>query len=168
MSEPRPPGEQPRDVTSAATRDEGGVEVTAGLAAVEPAGGVPTETKMFGALGTFYLAAGILYWFLAYEWAGFLLLVFSGGFAYTTAGYFWLKLRNVQQEVEDADAEDAVGPPEHPGLYLPHTSVWPLGISMGAAVTLAGVAIGWWILIPGAVLLVHSIIGFAAQSRDRS
>jgi hypothetical protein len=165
-----PDGRPPTDVTTSESRDEGGVEVTGGRAAVEPAGGVPTESRIFGALGAFYLGAGIVYWFLSYEWAGFAMLVFAGVFAFTAAGYFWAKLRGVQQEVEDADAdaeaEDA--PPEHPGLYLPHTSVWPIGIGIGAAVTMAGIAIGWWFLIPGALLLLHSIIGFAAQSRDRS
>jgi hypothetical protein len=34
--------------------------------------------------------------------------------------------------------------------------------------TLAGIAIGWWVLLPGAALLAHSLIGFATQSRDRA
>jgi hypothetical protein len=161
----RPPREA-TDVTTPTTREEGGVEVVGGREAIEPAQGFPTESKMFGAIGAFYLAAGVIYWFLSYEAAGTALLVGSGAFAFTAAVYFAWKLRGVQQEVEDVDA--ATPAPEHVGLYLPHTSVWPLGAGVGAALTLAGIAIGWWVLIPGVALLVHSLIGFAAQSRDRS
>jgi hypothetical protein len=157
---------EPTDVTTPTTRDEGGVEVVGGREAIEPAQGFPTESKMFGAIGAFYLLAGVAYGLLSHEPAGTALLLFSGGFAFTAAVYFAWKLRGVQQEVEDIDA--AVPAPEHTGLYLPHTSVWPLGAGAGAALTLAGIAIGWWVLIPGVALLVHSLIGFAAQSRDRS
>jgi hypothetical protein len=157
---------EPTDVTTEATREEGGIEVVGGRAALEPATGFPTESRMFGALGAFYLVAGIVYWFLSYEPTGTALLVFAGAFAFTAAVYFAWKLRSVQQEVEDIDA--ARPAPDHAGLYLPHTSVWPFAMGVGSALTLAGLAIGWWVLIPGAALLVHSIIGFAAQSRDRS
>src|SRR5690606_16108674 len=142
--------ERPADVTTPDRRDEGGVPVTGGRAAVEPLAGLPTETKMFGVLGAFYLGAGIVYWFLSYEWAGTALLIFAGAFSFVAGGYFWSRLREVQQEVEVDEAE---GPTvDHPGLYLPHTSIWPIGMALGAAVSLAGIAIGWWFFIPGAAL----------------
>lgn len=153
-------------VSTDQTRDEGGVEVAGGVDAVEPRRGPPTETKVFGSVGAFYLLLAIIYAATAYEWAGVALLAFGAVFGFIAAGYFWWSLRDVQFEAERD--EWPTEPPAHEGLYLPHTSVWPIGIGLGAALTLAGLAVGWWVLLPGAALLVHSLIGFAAQSRDRS
>lgn len=154
------------DVATDATRDEDGVDVTGGDTAVEPRRGLPTESKLFGSLGLFYLLLAIVYAITAYEWAGVALLAFGALFSFIAATYLAFDLRDVQDDVETLEAPTA--PPEHVGLYLPHTSVWPIGVGLGAALTLAGIAIGWWVLLPGAALLVHSLIGFAAQSRDRS
>lgn len=155
-----------RDATTDEERDEGGVDVGGGDAAVEPRRGLPTESKLFGSLGLFYLLLAVVYAITAYEWAGVALLGFGAIFSFVAAVYFWFDLRDVQTDVEELEAPSA--PPDHPGLYLPHTSVWPIGVGIGAALTLAGIAIGWWVLLPGAALLVHSLIGFATQSRDRS
>jgi hypothetical protein len=151
-------------------QDEGGVEVAGGPPdAVEPRRGVPTESKLFGALGAFYLLLAVVYAATAYEWAGVALLGFGALFSFIAAAYFAWELRHVQHDVEELEEEGAgTAPPVHEGLYLPHQSIWPIGVGIGAGITLAGIAIGWWVLLPGAALLVHSLIGFATQSRDRS
>jgi hypothetical protein len=150
------------------TEDEGGTEVAGGRRLVEPLHGLPTESKLFASIGVFYLAIGIVYAFTAYEWAGVVLLLLGGAFALTIAAYLAWQVRGVQQQAEDAEWGQADRPPTHEGLYLPHTSIWPLGMGIGAALVLAGVAIGWWVWLPGGALLAHSVIGFAAQSRDRA
>jgi hypothetical protein len=137
-------------------------------AAVEPRRGLPTESKLFGSLGLFYLLLAVIYAIAAYEWAGVALLGFGAVFSFIAATYFAIDLREVQEDVELLEGELPTEPPTHAGLYLPHTSVWPIGIGIGTALTLAGIAIGWWVLLPGAALLAHSLIGFATQSRDRS
>ena len=148
-------------------RDEGGVEVAAAHHLTESRFGLPTETWLFGSLGAFYLLLAIIYAATAYEWAGVALLTFGALFSFIAATYFAFDLRDVQHDVEELEEAAATGPPTHEGLYLPHASVWPIGVGLGAALTLAGIAIGWWVLLPGAALLIHSLIGFAAQSRDR-
>lgn len=137
-------------------------------AAVEPRRGLPTESILFGSLGLFYLLLAVIYAITAYEWAGVALLGFGALFSFIAATYFALELRDVQSDVELLEGELPTEPPAHAGLYLPHTSVWPVGIGIGTALTLAGIAIGWWVLLPGVALLAHSLIGFATQSRDRS
>ncbi len=154
--------------TTHVTEDEGGTTVTGGRRAVEPAKGIPTETRMYGAVGGFYLLLTAIYWFTSHEPAGTAMLLGAGIFACVTGIYFVLKLRGVQSEVEADEWPTPTDPPRHEGLYLPHTSIWSVGIAVGAAVTLAGLAVGWWASLPGVVLMVHSIIGFAAQSRDRA
>jgi hypothetical protein len=151
------------------THDEGGVEVAGDPGgAVEPGRGLPTETKLFAALGAFYLLLAIVYAATAYEWAGVALLASGALFSFIAAVYFAWELRHVQHDVEELEEAEATAPPTHEGLYLPHQSIWPIGVGLGAALTLAGIAIGWWVLLPGAALLVHSLIGFATQSRDRT
>jgi hypothetical protein len=151
-----------------ATEDEGGTEVVGGRDAVEPAGGLPTETRLYGTIGAFYLLIAIIYGVTSREPAGTALLLFASLFALVTGAYFGFKLRGVQAETAADEWPTPTDPPRHEGLYLPHTSVWPLGIGVGLAVTLAGIPIGWWFSLPGLALLVHSIIGFATQSRDRT
>jgi hypothetical protein len=151
-----------------ATEDEGGTQVAGGRAAVEPPKGVPTESKLFASIGAFYLLIGIIYAVTAYEWAGVVLLLLGAAFAFTIAGFMAWNVRGVQYQAEDSEWGPGDGPPTHEGLYLPHTSIWPVGIAIGAALVAAGVAIGWWVWLPGAALLAHSVIGFAAQSRDRT
>lgn len=155
-------------VATTAVDELGDVPTTGGVAAVEPRAGLPTETKLFGAIGVCYLVIGVIYAATAREAAGIVMLLLGGAFALTVAGFTWVSVRSVQHDVELAEDQLPDEPPDHGDLYLPHTSIWPLGIALGAAVTFVGIAVGWWLILPGAALLVHSIIGFAAQSRDRT
>jgi hypothetical protein len=137
---------------------------------VEPATGWPTESKVFLGVGAFYLLIGVVYLATSYgEWAGVALLLFSGVFAITVGVWLIRGLRPVQHHVEDEEAYARPGEvaPETGDLYLPVTSVWPLGMGIGVALVLSGFAVGWVAALPGAGLLAHSIIGFANQSRHR-
>lgn len=145
---------------------EGGAHVGASRNTVEPPRGLPTEAKVFLAIGGFYLLIGVLYALTAYEWAGVALLLFASAFAFTVAGYLGWRVRDVQLDAGPGEPPEPTGPPRHEGLYLPHASVWPLGIGGGAALVIAGVPFGWYVWLPGAALLGFSLVGFARQSRD--
>jgi hypothetical protein len=138
---------------------------------VEPSGsGWPTESRVFLGVGAFYLLIGVIYLITSYgEWAGVALLLFSGAFAITIGVWLIKGLRPVQHhvEAEEAFARPGEVAPETGDLYLPVTSVWPLGMGVGVALVLSGFAVGWVAALPGAGLLAHSIIGFANQSRHR-
>lgn len=164
MVDPRSPEEIP-DVE---LEDEGGVTVAGGRRAVEPPKGLPTETWVYGIIGLAYLVMAAVYWFTSYEPAGSAMLLGGALFAVVTSSYYAVKLRGVQDETMADEWPTPTEPPRHEGLYLPHTSIWAVGIGVGAAITLAGIPIGWWVCLPGAALLVHSVIGFATQSRDRT
>lgn len=141
---------------------------------IEPATGLPTEARLFFLFGFFSLFLAVVYlvWTTkspqGTEWAGGIGLLFASGFALFFGTFLTLSLRKVQINVEVFEANEDAGV-EDPNeiLYLPDTSLWPIGIGVGASLTLAGVALGYWVAIPGAVLFVHSVIGFAHQSRDR-
>src|SRR5690606_40724296 len=63
-------------------------------------------------------------------------------------------------------AEPGTGEAED-GHYLPHASVWPFAIGVGAATLANGLVLGLWVIVPGAVLLVVGIAGFVRQTRHR-
>ena len=140
----------------------------------EPISGLPTEARMFYLFGFFSLFLAIVYlgWTSlsaqGTEFAGGVALMFAAGFALFFATFLTISLRRVQANVVEFEANEDAGI-EDPDqvLYLPDTSIWPIGIGVGASLTLAGIALGFWVMIPGVALLVHSILGFAHQSRDR-
>ena len=50
------------------------------------------------------------------------------------------------------------GRAEH-GEYLPHASIWPLGVGIAAFLMANGLILGGWFLVPGGVLLLLSVAG---------
>lgn len=146
------------------------------LAPVEPQHGIPTESKVFYALGAFALVIDLIYVPATYaagdgvEWSGTISLLATATFSLFFGYFLQTRIRRVQADVEEVEAkvesgEIAEDAPE--ALYLPETSIWPLGIGLGAGLTFAGLGFGWWFMLPGIALLVHSSIGFAHQSRER-
>lgn len=128
---------------------------------VEPAAGLPTESKIFLVTGLFAATIGIIYGFSSGgEWAGTVGLGAAAVFGLALALFMKREIRDVQDTVIAAEKADP--------LFLPHSSIWPLGIGGGAALVFAGLAFGFWFIIPGLALFFHSIIGFASQSRRRS
>jgi Cytochrome c oxidase subunit IV len=145
---------------------------------IEPRRGVTTETLIFSLMGIAFVIAGIVYTiFDPYGdvggVTGGVLFVAGAAFSFITAGWFHLRLRTVQDDVEAGERErEAAGPaaaddPDAGGLYLPETSIWPLAIGVGTAMTLLGIPLKWWFLLPGIALLAYGFIGFAHQSRTR-
>lgn len=141
---------------------------------VEPARGLPTESKVFFFLGGFSLFLAVVYavWTsttpTGVEYSGVITLAFSSLFGVFFAIFLARDVRRVQSDVEEAEEEAAAGIDDPTnGLYLPETSVWPIGIGVGAALVCAGLGFGWWFILPGLALLIHSVIGFAGQSRRR-
>jgi hypothetical protein len=58
----------------------------------------------------------------------------------------------------DADASGPVGD-------FPSRSVWPLSIAGGATVLALGLAFNIWIALPGLLLLLTAVVGFALETR---
>lgn len=144
------------------------------LAPMEPATGVPTEARVFYTLGAFAVVIDIVYVLASIpggiEWSGTVSLAATAVFSLFFGFFLQRNIRRVQDDVEEVEAgvesgELAEDAPE--ALYLPETSIWPLGIGVGAGLTFAGLGFGWWFALPGVAILVHSAIGFAQQSRDR-
>jgi len=113
--------------------------------------------KMFAGISVFMAVIGVVYWFASYEPAGTVML----GLAAALAGLCALYLR---VELGRADTSTDHGE-EH---YLPHSSLWPFGIALGALLAANGAIVGFAFAIPGAVLLMFAVVGFVAQTRRRA
>ena len=129
------------------------------------------QVALFLALAVFLVLGGILYGILSDEPAGTVLLILTGGFAGIVAGYLAFQDRLArtaagrQRAAPEVEAEGAEGEEEP---YLPHASIWPFEMGAGLAMALAGVVLGWAVLVPGVLLLLHSVMGWIGQSRRRA
>ena len=128
----------------------------------------------------FGFAAGIIYWFLSYEWLGTICLLLLGagpGFA----GLILVleqRQRGGTGESRAAAMRRLAGLPplDPPGPkdleaddlgVLPLPTIWPLAASLGVAILLTGLIYGLWLVILGLGLLGYAVWGWlAAVNRE--
>jgi hypothetical protein len=116
--------------------------------------------RVFLVIGAFVAVLAIVYWFTAYEDAGTTALALAAVLSLWCGAYLWLQQR--------PRPEEPLGGPQEPAAaYLPHASVWPFAIGLGAATVLNGLVLGIWVVVPGAALMALGIGGFIRQTRRR-
>jgi predicted MFS family arabinose efflux permease len=113
------------------------------------------QSRVFLGIAAFMALIAIVYWFASYEPAGTTMLGLSSALAAVCGVYL-----QIQNEHEDADRHEE----EH---YLPHSSIWPFGIGVGALLALNGLIVGVGYAIPGLVVLAIGVAGLVSQSRHR-
>ena len=116
------------------------------------------QARIFLGIAVFMALIGIVYWFASYEPAGTTMLGLSSALAAVCGVYL-----RVQREGSDGAHEHA-----HEEQYLPHSSVWPFGIGVGALLAFNGLIVGVGYAIPGLVVLAIAIVGLVSQSRRRA
>ena len=126
--------------------------------------GGTVEARIFLAVGVVIFAAAAVYWFWSYEDAGSVLLLLGALAALSIGGYLWLQARRFPDPAEPAAEGAAAG---ISGMYLPHASVWPFSIGVGAMLLANGLALGRWATVPGLLVTVAALAGFVRQSRRR-
>jgi hypothetical protein len=124
-----------------------------------------TEVVIYGALAVFLVLGGVIYGVWSGEQAGTVLFILTGAFAAIVAGYLGLQDRLERTTARAGTTES--GPVEE-DQFLPHASVWPFEMGAGTALALSGVVLGWAFFVPGVILVLHSLIGWTVQSRQRS
>jgi Cytochrome c oxidase subunit IV len=130
-----------------------------------PGRGVPDRlvpARVFAAVGVGLAAITLVYGVAASEEAGKALLTVTVAFLLWIAAYLWLRSRPGRDDA--VEAEEAVAAE----VYLPHASLWPFGIGVGAFMLANGLLIGGWFYLPGLAVTVFSLAGFIRQSRARS
>jgi predicted MFS family arabinose efflux permease len=118
--------------------------------------GEKTQARIFLGIAVFMAVIGIVYWFASYEPAGTTMLGLSSALAALCGVY--LQVQSEHETIE-AHAEEQ---------YLPHASVWPFGIGVGALLAVNGLIVGFGYAIPGLVVLAIAVIGLVSQSRRRA
>jgi len=127
--------------------------------------------RVFLGVGAFVLVMGAIYWATAYEESGTVMLILAAVLSLWIGTYLWLRARSpaapVPVETRTRAERAAARQPEEAAHYLPHASVWPFTIGLGAATVANGLVLGVWLIVPGAALMVLGIAGFVRQTRRR-
>lgn len=129
--------------------------------APEAAGG-RIEAWIFLGIGTFVFLVSVGYAVTSGEEAGATMLLLTAGLGALTGGYLLVQARRAPEPARVGGNRQV--PDE---TYLPHASVWPLGVGVGCVVMVNGLALGAWAFVPGALLALVSVWGYARQSRRR-
>ena len=136
--------------------------------------GILLRVSIFG------FVAGVIYWFLSYEWLGTVALLLLGvgpGFA----GLILVLEQRQRGGTRESRADGmrrlaGIPPQDPPGTkdlaaedlgVLPLPTIWPLAASLGVAVLFTGLIYGLWLVILGLGLLLYAAWGWlAAVNRE--
>jgi H+/Cl- antiporter ClcA len=121
---------------------------------------------VFVATAMFMVTIGVIYWFTSYEPTGTVLLLLCVGLGLIPGSYLLWRSRRapaLPEDRPDADASDMAG---RVGSF-PESSVWPLVLAAGAAMTGIGLVFGAWAGLPGAIVLVAAFVGGTLESRGQ-
>jgi hypothetical protein len=136
--------------------------------------GILLRVSIFG------FVAGIVYWFLSYEWLGTVALLLLG------AGPGFAGLILVQEQRQRGGTGEpradalrrlaGIPPRDPPGSkdleagdlgVLPLPTIWPLAASLGLTIMLTGLIYGLWLVVLGLGLLGYAAWGWlAAVNRE--
>jgi hypothetical protein len=122
------------------------------------------ETWLFGAGVFFFGPVGVIYGTFTHweEPVGPAALFLCAGLSALVGFYLWWTGRKLDPRPEDdplAPVEAAEG--EY-GFFSPH-SWWPLPLAIGSAITFAGLAIGWWLMIIGVGIGALALVGWVFE-----
>ena len=116
------------------------------------------ESVMFGVCAVFVLLVTPAYWFIAGDPTGTTALAMTFLLLALITFYLGFHARNMEPRPEDRkEAEVAEGAGEL-GFFPPY-SWWPLWCALCLAAMTAGVAVGWWLFVIGAILGAIALSG---------
>ncbi|HVM68057.1 MAG TPA: cytochrome c oxidase subunit 4 [Acidimicrobiales bacterium] len=121
---------------------------------------------IFVATAAFMVTIGLIYWFTSYEPTGTVLLLLCVGLGVIPGSYLLWRSRRapaLPEDRPDANPDDLAG---RVGSF-PESSVWPLVIAAGAAMTGVGLVFGVWAGLPGVVVLATAFVGATLESRGQ-
>jgi hypothetical protein len=102
------------------------------------------EVAVFGRLAGFGLIVGAIYWFVAYEAAGTVLLLGFGIASAVVTAVLWARSRHlrVQAAGGESDGDAGAGPFSDEPDRIPAPAYAPLIVGIGAGVVALGLAFG--------------------------
>ena len=124
-----------------------------------------TESRFLLGAGAFAVLVAVVYWFLSYEDAGFVLLALMGFASALIGGYLLYRAHSHRRPEDDPDADYADTAGEEVGRFS-SGSIWPLVMGLGTALAVQGFIYGAWLVGFGLVLFVWATVGLMLESRD--
>jgi hypothetical protein len=121
------------------------------------------QWRTFAGIGVFVLVLAVVYWFASYDYAGTVMLALASGLSFFNAGYLAVQDRSSLRQPAAGAAVDEPAEKQ----YLPHASLWPFGIGVGAFLAFNGLILGFAYAVPGAIVVGVSVAGVVAQTRRR-
>jgi Cytochrome c oxidase subunit IV len=115
-------------------------------------------------IGVFFGIIGTIYWFTAYEDAGFLMLIGTTGLGLLPGLYYlwWTYHMKVRPDDDpEAKVEDGAGSVDS----FPASSIWPFIMGMGATMLVLTFVFGLWLAPIAGSLLLSALIGATVESR---
>lgn len=129
----------------------------------EPRGTLRPEVVTFLVLGSFFVLMTVVYmWVAELEPIGSTVFALLAAMSYMISGYLWLVSRRIPARWEDRPAAEIAESAGEIGVFSP-TSWWPLIAGIGATLVFLGVAIGWWLLVPGIAIGALGVIGLVME-----
>jgi hypothetical protein len=120
------------------------------------------EGWLFVGCGVFFIGADVVYWYLSQDPTGTAALALGVGLAMLTGFYILFTGRRLPQRPEDDNEGEVIQGAGEMGFFSPH-SWWPLWVGAAAAFTAVGFAVGWWMVLIGAVAIILTAIGFVFE-----
>ena len=115
-------------------------------------------------IGAFFGVIAVVYWFTAYEDAGFLMLIGSALLGLLPGGYYlwWSRrMRPLEGDEPDATMSDGAGVVDS----FPGSSIWPFLLGMGAMFATLTFIFGLWLAPIALALGLSAVIGGVVESR---
>lgn len=123
-----------------------------------------TESNIFFVPAVFFIVVGIVYGFVTHfqELVGFPAFLLSGGLSLMIAVYF--RMLDKRHGARPEDREDGLISEQSgdQGLYAPW-SWWPFVVGLGAALGFVALAVGWWVMVPAAIVSVIGLVGWVFE-----
>ncbi|MGI8427244.1 MAG: aa3-type cytochrome oxidase subunit IV [Actinomycetota bacterium] len=123
--------------------------------------------RLFLGSGVFFAVIGGMYWFTSYEPAGATMLALGLPATLLVGLYLRAQHRRFGPGPKDRPNGEVLDG-EGISVLVPAASMWPPAVAAGAGIAGMGLVFGAWLFIPGAILLVISLVGQSLSGRNYS
>ena len=122
------------------------------------------EARVFVAGMVFFAPVGIVYGVVTdwYEEVGTTAILLAAGLSGLIGLYLGALSRRIDERPEDDPAGEVSDGAGELGTFAPH-SWWPLAVAVATALTFAGLAVGWWLVLIGLPLVVLATVGWVFE-----
>lgn len=122
------------------------------------------EAKLFLMIVPFFVIVAVVYAILTgFEPIGSLGIPLVALLSLMIGGYLSLTSRHIDPRPEDDPEGEIADGAGDQGVFAPW-SWWPLFLAIPMAISFLGLAVGWWLVLIGAVLGVVGLVGWVMEA----